>query len=165
MKPTLYLETTIISYLAAWPSRDLVVAGRQALTVEWWKAQKDAFELFISALVIEESEGGDSDAVRRRMEIIGGIQALGVNQDALSLARMLVSKGVIPEKSQNDALHVSICAINGIEYLLTWNCRHLANATIRRQVEELVEDFDYICPVICTPEELMEDWQCSKTPL
>jgi len=157
MKPTVYVETTIVSYLTSRPSRDLIIAGRQALTSEWWATCQAHFDLYVSPLVVAEAEDGDPDAANRRMQSIKGIPALLVTDEARSLARLLVHRGPIPESFVEDALHVAICAIHGVDYLVTWNCTHLANAQIRRQVERVVEKAGYRCPIICTPEELMEE--------
>ena len=156
MKPSVYVETSVISYLAGRPSRDLIVAGRQALTIEWWGTCRTRFDLYVSALVVTEAEDGDPAAVQRRLAAIEGVPALTVNDEAQALARQMIRSGPIPKEYPEDALHIAICALNGIDYLVTWNCTHLANATIRRQVERFLETAGYACPVICTPEELME---------
>jgi predicted nucleic acid-binding protein len=156
MKPTVYVETSVISYLTGRPSRDVIVAGRQALTIEWWSTCRKRFDLYISALVVSEAEDGDVAAVQRRLVAIEGIPALTVGDEAKVLANQMIKAGLIPKEYPDDALHVAICALNGIDYLVTWNCAHLANATIRRQVERFLEKADYACPAICTPEELME---------
>ena len=156
MKPTVYVETTVISYLTARPSRDVIVAGRQALTAEWWDTCRERLDLYVSALVVTEAEDGDPMAVERRLAAIEGVPALMVGEEALSLSRRLTEDGPMPREYPEDALHIAVCALNGIDYLVTWNCTHLANATLRRQVERFLDKTGYVCPVICTPEELME---------
>lgn len=156
MKPSVYVETSVISYLTGRPSRDVIVAGRQALTTEWWDTCRDRFDLYVSPLVVTEAEDGDPAAVERRLAAIHGIPALAVGDDAEVLARRMVEEGPMPKEYPEDALHVAICALNGIDYLVTWNCAHLANAVMRRQLERFLEAAGYACPVICTPEELME---------
>jgi predicted nucleic acid-binding protein len=156
MKPSVYVETSIVSYLTGRPSRDVIVAGRQALTADWWDTCREKFDLYVSALVVTEAEDGDPIAVQRRLAALEGIPAVPVGDDAKSLAMQMVEAGPMPKQYPEDALHIAICALNGIDYLVTWNCTHLANATLRRQVERFLEGKDYICPVICTPEELME---------
>jgi predicted nucleic acid-binding protein len=156
MKPSVYVETSVISYLTGNASRDVIVAGRQALTAEWWATCRQNFDVFISALVVTEAEDGDPMAARKRLAVMEGIPALDVTDEAKALARQLVDGGPIPKEYPEDALHIAICALNGMDYLVTWNCTHLANATIRRQVERLLEAAGFVCPVICTPEELME---------
>lgn len=156
MNARVYLETSVISYLTARPSRDVIVAGRQALTVEWWETRRSRFDLYVSALVVGEAEVGHAEAVQRRLALIEGIPALVASDEATALAVLLIQGGPMPEEYPEDALHVAVCAVNGIDYLLTWNCTHLANAAMRRQVERLLEQTGYRCPIICTPEELME---------
>lgn len=156
MKSSVYIETSVVSYLTGRPSRDVIVAGRQALTAEWWDTRRDRFDLYVSALVVTEAEDGDPEAVRRRLSAMDGIPAATVSDEAKALARRLVHGGPMPEEYPEDALHIAVCALNGIDYLLTWSCTHLANASLRRQVERFVDKAGYRCPMICTPEELME---------
>src|SRR5574341_1187785 len=187
MKPSVYVETSVISYLTGRPSRDVIVAGRQALTSEWWDTCRDRFDLYVSPLVVTEAEDGDPAAVARRLAAIQGIPALAVGDDVEALARRLVEDGPMPKEYPEDALHIAVCAVNGVDYLVTWNATHLttegnisnatptvsqhvwegryfhcitcvgvSNATMRRQVERFLEEAGYACPVICTPEELME---------
>ena len=156
MKRTVYVETSVISYLTGNPSRDVIVAGRQALTIEWWGTCRHRFDVFVSALVVSEAEDGDPTAAQKRLVAIEGVPALDVSDEAKVLARKMVTGGPIPKEYPEDALHIAVCALNGIDYLVTWNCTHLANATLRRQVERFLEKAGFVCPVICTPEELME---------
>lgn len=157
MKPRVYIETTIVSYLAARPSRDRIVSGRQALTEEWWRARSVQFEIVVSELVVEEAREGDPEVARRRLEYLSGIDSLVTSDSAVSLAEALVDEGPIPREYSEDALHIALCAVNGVDFLMTWNCKHLANATLRDDVRGVVESHGFRCPVICTPEELMED--------
>lgn len=135
----------------------MVIAAHQELTRQWWETRASAFELFVSELVREEAARGDADASRKRMSWIDRLPILEVNDAAVTLAEQLVETGPIPVKSSADALHIAIAAANGVDYLLTWNCTHLANAAHRYRIEGLVEEAGYACPVICTPEELMEE--------
>lgn len=157
MKQKLYIETTIISYLTARTSRNPIVAGRQALTREWWEHRRTAFDLVVSELVFDEAAAGDPEAAKRRLDYISGMDSLHISDEAVTLAELLVREGPIPGEYGEDALHIALCAVNGIDFLVTWNCRHLANAFHRRQIESIVEARGYRCPVICTPEEVMED--------
>lgn len=157
MKQRLYVETTIISYLAARISSNPIVAGRQALTQEWWENRRHSFDVVVSELVFEEAAAGDQDAAERRLNYIADIDSLLISDEAVIIAEALVKEGPIPMEYGEDALHIAICAVNGIDFLVTWNCRHLANAIHRQKIEALVESKGYRCPVICTPEELMED--------
>ena len=157
MKETVYLETSVVSYLTARPSRDMVVAAHQELSRQWWETRASRFEIVVSELVREESSGGDTDASRRRLAVIDSLSVLKANDVALDLAERLVSQSLVPKEFAADALHISIAAVNGIDYLMTWNCKHLANAARRQKIEALVNHAGYACPVICTPEELMEE--------
>lgn len=155
MKPTVYLETTIASYLTARPSRELVVAAHQEFTVEWWKRHRDRFSLFVSALVLHEAGQGDPDAAARRLAELRGIAILDVNDEARELVRRIVESGLLPANAIEDAFHVAIATLHGMDYLLTWNCRHIANAEIIRGLDELCEELGYKLPTLCTPEQLM----------
>jgi predicted nucleic acid-binding protein len=135
----------------------MVIAAHQELTRQWWKDRSGEFELFISELVQEEARRGDPDAAANRLEVLGKLPIISISDVAVTLAEHLVSEGHIPQESAADALHIAIAAVNGIDFLLTWNCKHLANASHRNRIETLVEGAGYACPVICTPEELMED--------
>lgn len=157
MKQRVYIETSVISYLTGRPSRDMVIAAHQELTRQWWDTRASSFDLLISELVREEAAQGDVGASRKRMAVIEGVPVLGISNEAVLLAEQLTLSGPIPREYAADALHIAIAAANGVEYLLTWNCKHLANATHRNKIETVVEEAGYSCPVICTPEELMEE--------
>ena len=135
----------------------MVVAAHQELTLQWWEQRAAAFVLVISELVQEEAGRGDSAAAGGRLAAIAELSILTISDEAALLAGQLVSSGPIPRSSAADALHIAVAAVNGIDYLLTWNCKHLANAAHRNQIEALIEKTGYACPVICTHEELMED--------
>jgi len=156
MKPTVYLETTVVSYLTAWPSRDLVRAGQQQTTRDWWD-QRERYELFISELVVSEAEAGDATAAAARMAILDALPVLRITPEADTLAEALVAKLTIPPSALRDAVHVAVAATNGMQYLLTWNCRHLANLHQRARIEQVCRDAGYAPPLIGTPNELLED--------
>jgi hypothetical protein len=157
MRPKIYIETTIPSYLAAWrPSRDLVRAAHQQITREWWQSRRSEFDLYVSQLVIQEVGSGDQVAAAERLEVLEGISVLAVSDDATDLASALVQGAPLPPKASVDALHIAIAVVNGMDYLLTWNCTHIANATLRGGIESICRSKGYEPPVICTPEELME---------
>lgn len=156
MKPRLYLETTIVSYFVARPSRDLVTAAHQQLTHDWWNERDKDFDLYISQLVVQEASAGDSDAVQQRLNFRDGFPSLQLTENALILAKALVDEKAVPEKAAGDALHIAIAAINGMDYLLTWNMKHLANAVLRNTISLVCRAHGYEPPVICTPEELLE---------
>jgi hypothetical protein len=156
MKPKVYIETTIISYLAARPTNDPMLAGDFAATRQWWDEYRPLFEIFTSTLVNEEAAQGDAEAAAARLKILALLDELPVSDVAKMLANSLVSRNALPSKARVDALHVAIAATNGLDYLLTWNCRHLANATLRTRIESVCREQGYEPPLICTPPELTE---------
>lgn len=156
MKSTVYIETSFISYLTSRPSRDLVTAANQQLTHDWWNEHRENFDLFISQFVIDECTLGDAIAARVRLDVIADIQQLDVTAAVETLADGLVDQLPLPEKAQVDALHISIATVCDMEYLLTWNCTHIANAVLRPRIEAICRSFGYEPPTICTPQELME---------
>lgn len=157
MNPKLYLETTVISYLTARPSRDLIIAANQQVTQEWWQTRRPKFDLFVSQLVIQEASAGDKEAGQQRLQVLQDIPLLELNEEALALANELVNSGTLPQKAVGDALHIGVAASNGMDYLLTWNFKHLANAAIRYNIERVCRLSGYEAPIICTPQELLED--------
>jgi hypothetical protein len=156
MKPKVYIETTVVSYLTARPSRDVVIAGHQQTTHEWWDKRKDEYELCASQLVLQEADAGDRQYAAKRLEILNAVTLLETTADALSLAKALLHHSALPARAAEDALHIAIAAVQGVPYLLTWNCRHLANAAIRPLVESVCTRTGFKAPIICTPEELLE---------
>jgi predicted nucleic acid-binding protein len=156
MKPKVYIETTVVSYLAARPSRDVVIAGHQQVTHEWWQSSRERFELVTSQMVVQEASAGDSEAAQARSVLLIGLTLLEATEEAVDLAQRLLQESAIPAQYPEDALHVAIAAVNGIEYLLTWNYRHLANAVMRNKIEAICLAAGYEPTTICTPDELME---------
>jgi len=156
MKPRLYLETTIPSYLTAWPSRDLVRAAHQQTTREWWEQRRAEFDLFVSQIVVRECQGGDSVAAEKRLEAIRDLPLLEETAEAVSLAKSLLREVPLPEQAAVDALHIGISAVQGMNYLLTWNCSHIANASLRLRIESICREYGYEPPVICTHDELLQ---------
>jgi len=154
MKPTVYIESSVISYLASWPSRDIVIAGRQAITRDWWETQRQRFDLRISVLVEQEIGRGDPDAADRRNAYAADIPSLAISDEAVRIAERLLEKGAIPVQSEEDALHIGIADAQGAEYLLTWNFKHINNAETKSAIAAVVESFGYSCPQLCSPEEL-----------
>lgn len=152
---SVYIETTIISYLVSRPSRDLLVAAHQQITHEWWNRPRQQFECFISQVVIDEARAGDDDAAERRMEKIGDFPVLAATPEAEDLTRAIVKAGAMPKQAVRDAAHIAVAAVHNMDYLLTWNCRHLANAQIIRLVSVICGVHGYGMPTVCTPEELM----------
>jgi predicted nucleic acid-binding protein len=157
MKAKVYLETTIASYLTARPSRDLVVAAHQAITKEWWIEQRGRFDLYVSELVLEEVRRGESQMATKRLGQLNGIEVLGVTEEARQLAADFLRRGILPLKALPDALHIATATLQGLDYLLTWNCRHIANGEIISHLIDVCEELGYEVPAVCTPEQLMGD--------
>lgn len=158
-KPAVYLETSVIGYATSRPSRDLVVAARQQITREWFALRAPSCELFVSQLVDTEASGGDEEAARERVAFLEGIARLRITDAAGELAAHLIESGAVPRTAAEDALHIAVAAVQGVDYLLTWNCKHIANATMRQGIEGACRQAGYEPPIICTPEELMNDEQ------
>ncbi len=155
-RPKVYLETSIPSYLASRPSNDLRVCANQNISFEWWTNRRHLFELYISELVIAESSLGDPEAAKRRLDFLANLPLLKNNENTGKLATYLLDKSSLPAKAKLDALHIAIATVHGIEYLLTWNCTHIANAIMRPRIEKACREFGFEPPIICTPQELME---------
>ncbi len=154
MKPTVYVETTIPSYLTAWPSRDVVRAGQQQLTRDWWD-RKGEYELRISTVVLAECGAGDEFAAESRLAALAGIPIFDLSPEAESLAGILMRDVPLPDRAATDALHIAVAAVNGVQYLATWNCTHIANATLRPRIEAACRRAGFEPPTICTPQELL----------
>jgi hypothetical protein len=152
-----YVETSVVSYLTSRLSRDLIVASHQQITQDWWANHRERFELFVSQTVLEEAVVGDQESARQRLNAIENMPFLEITEEAVALAKDLVRIGPLPEKAEVDALHIAIAVTNRVDYLLTWNCKHLANAALRGRIERVCRARGYDPVVICTPEELLED--------
>ena len=155
MKPKVYIETSIPSYLTAWRSRDLVVAGNQETTREWWDRRND-FDLYISEFVLQEVSNGDSMAAEIRLKALEGIPEIEITEQVAVIAEKLLEKASLPTKARVDALHIATAASGGMDYLLTWNCTHIANPALRFKIEAVIRSFGCEPPIICTPQELLE---------
>lgn len=155
MKPKVYVETTVVSYLTARASRDLIVAAHQKVTRVWWERRRRRFDLYCSQLVVREAAAGDRKVAARRLEVLEPLPLLGITEAAGRLARDLLTEAVLPKKAAEDALHIALPAVHGMDYLLTWNCGQIANAEMRNAVGAVCSAHEYTPPVICTPEELM----------
>ena len=158
IKPTVYVETTVISYLTARKSQDPIVAGHQQTTQDWWKTCHNRFELVASRLVLQEASRGNPEAAQKRLRILNTLTLLEVNESTGALAQELVNAGAIPEEAVEDALHIAIAVTNRIQYLATWNYRHIANATKQQPITRICQRAGYQPLVICTPEQLMEEY-------
>ena len=152
---TVYIETSILSYLTARPTRDLLATSRQQVTREWWDTRRARFDLFVSPLVDQEARRGDPGAACRRTEALDGLSLLEIVEAAYDLAAALIAEGALPPSAEDDATHIALAAVHGMDYLLTWNCRHIDNAETKPIVRSVCAAHGYTCPEICTPEELM----------
>jgi len=152
---TVYLETSYISYLVARPSRDVVVAGHQQTTQDWWANRRSLFNCSVSQVVIDEASVGDPAEVQKRLALIGGLPILAITDDAKALTQAIMAASILPPNAIRDAAHVAVSAVHAVDYLLTWNCKHLANAQIARRIAVVCEKLGRKMPFICTPEELM----------
>lgn len=154
--PTAYLETTVPSYLAARPSRDLVVAAHQQIVHEWWHTARKRFDLFISEAVLDEIRAGDSEVVERRLAIVESLPILGINEEVRSLLRTYDRELGLRGRARADLPHFAFAVAYEMDFLVTWNCSHIANGTIIRRLLHLNERLQRPTPLIVTPEEVLE---------
>lgn len=154
-KKTVYIETSIISYLTARPSSNLLAAAWQKASIDWWDTRRARFDLFASEIVLEEAGRGDDMAVARRLQTLVGIPLLAMTDEVLALAEALIEAGAIPRKAIGDSLHIAVSAVHGVDYLLTWNYRHIDNAETKPIIRRICLTKGYGYPEICTPHELM----------
>ncbi|NEX15295.1 MAG: hypothetical protein C1943_01335 [Halochromatium sp.] len=154
MKSSVYIETSVISYLTARPSRNLIAMARQQVTQAWWEIRSN-HDLCVSEVVSRECASGDPDAAARRMAAIENMPLLRVTTDAVAIAKALVLREIIPQKAAEDALHIAIATVHAVDFLLTWNCKHIANPEIQRQIALYLEEMGLFLPFICTPDELL----------
>ncbi len=154
-KKTVYIETSVISYLTARPTSGLVAAAWTKITVDWWETQRNRFDLYTSDITIEEAGRGDAEAGRRRLAALSGIPILPITEAVVELSKELLHGKALPAKALDDAQHIAISAVHGIDYLLTWNYRHIDNAETKPIMRRVCLLHDHTCPEICTPQELM----------
>jgi hypothetical protein len=155
VKQGVYIETSIVSYLTARPSRDLILAAHQQVTRQWWEGQREQFRLYVSQFVLDEAGDGDPAAAAMRLKLIKGFTLLPLTDEVRDVATGLLDAGVLPRKAEADAVHIAVATVHEMDVLLTWNCRHLANAVILGSVGRHLRDRGYEVPIICTPDELM----------
>ena len=154
---TVYIETSIVSYLRQLPSTQVVTSARQLLTHRWWDDQRENYELVVSQYVIDEASAGDPGLAAERLETLEGIPLLPNAPEIPQIANEIMTLGVLPAKAQVDALHIAVVAHHRIQYLLTWNCKHIANAKILPRIYNALTDLGIPIPIICTPEEMLGD--------
>ena len=151
MKKKVYIETTVISDATALPSNDLKLVGRQITTREWFAEARDLYDLYVSAVVVREAQRGDADAAARRMKGLEGIPVLPVVTEAVQLADTLIAKKAVPKEYRDDAMHIAIAAVYGLDYLVSWNFKHITNAHMIPKIKEVCLNEGYKCAEICTP--------------
>lgn len=157
-KPSVYLETTVVSYLVGWLSRDsALVASNQELTREWWARRRHDFDLYASTVVVDEVSKGERALADQRLAYLRDVQLLEVSVSARELGDRLVREATIPAKAEIDALHIAVAAVNGMTYLASWNCTHIVNAITLPKVYAICRMRGYEPPFVCTPQELMGD--------
>ena len=156
MKQKIYIETSVVSYLVARPSRYIVVAAHQASTSDFWD-RLDNYAVFISDIVIQEASRGDETQATRRCQMLEAFQVLKIDDEVKELARKFLLKRIVPEKCPEDALHIAVAAANGMDMVVTWNFKHINNPFIRKRIRQVVEEDGWGCPEICSPEEFLGD--------
>lgn len=154
MKRKIYLETSVISYLTARPSKTIIGAAHQQITLAWWEA-RNQYDLFVSESVLRECGAGDPSAAQKRLAMVSDVPLLTMTEQAIDIAQALIDRKIVPIKAAEDALHIAIATINSVDYLLTWNCKHIANPEIQRNIAAYLDTVGLFLPFICTPEELL----------
>lgn len=162
LPPSVYIETSIISYLCARDSRVADVMARQQATRLWW-AQRNFFRCFVSNAVIEECRAGDPAAAQKRIDALHGLQVLEIDEQSESLANLLLEQKIVPGKARQDAVHIAIATLHQMHFLLTWNCRHMANADVMRKLKVFLDEAQLMLPTICTPEIFLGESKWKKT--
>ena len=148
MNRSVYIESSVVSYLTARPSRDLVIAGHQAATAEWWDNHRLRYTVYVSPLLVEEISAGDASAAKERLRVIANIPSVAIASEVESLASALLASNAVPANSARDALHIAIAATQGMDYLITWNLKHINSASTRTMVVNVVSNSGLVCPVL-----------------
>jgi predicted nucleic acid-binding protein len=151
-----YIESTIPSYVVARPARDLLQTARQQITRDWWEGERRRHQLFTSQVVIDEISAGEKEMADRRLNLMAGIPLLDMLPTAEELVEQFLRSAILPPHAAGDAAHIALAIVHRLDILLTWNCRHIANAAIELRVKQLIEPQRLVLPLICTPEELFE---------
>lgn len=155
MSETVYIETSLVSYLTARPSNNLILMANLEITRRWWEDRCGQFTLYISQVVLDEAAQGDPEMALKRLEVLQNLSVLELTEAVQNLGLQFLKRGSLPSKASDDAIHIAAATIHRLDYLLTWNCKHIANAQIQRKLAEICLDFGYRLPTICTPYELM----------
>jgi len=133
------------------------MAARQILTHRWWNGERSNYELVTSQYVIDEASEGDPDLAAERLESLDGIPLLPPDPGVETIANEIMGRAILPPKALFAAIHIAIVAHHRVDYLLTWNCRHIANAKILPRIYAVLNDLSVPIPIICTPEEMVEN--------
>ena len=154
--PSAYIETTVPSYYVARTSMNLLQASRQASTRLWWDSGCSGFDLFSSLEVIEEAEEGDENMARMRLALLDRTTQLEITDDVGLVAQKLLACGLIPDNAASDAIHIAVASVHSMDYLVTWNFKHIANPFIREHLREIIRESGFHLPVLCSPDELLQ---------
>jgi predicted nucleic acid-binding protein len=157
MSESVYIETSIRGYLTARSTKNLILAANIEITRDWWESQRNTFLLYTSEAVLDEVAQGDAEIATQRLEILRDFPLLELNQSVQTLAKEFLIRSSLPSKAKVDAIHIAAATVHGMDYLLTWNCKHIANAQIQGKLAKISLDFGYVLPILCTPNELMGD--------
>ncbi len=157
MKESIYIETSVVSYYVSKPSRDIIVLAHQQITSEWWPMAVKRFDAYVSEVVIVEAAAGNKESAQQRLKELKGIPSLALTEKVEKIAQIYMEKLSISQKALRDAAHLAVASVHDIDYLVTWNCAHLANGEIIKKLLKINEKLGINTPVICTPEELMEE--------
>ena len=160
--PRVYIETSIVSYLRQRASGQVITAARQLLTRRWWEEERSNYELVTSQYVIDEASDGDPQLALERLDTLDDIPLLQLGSEIDAIAKEIMTRAILPPKAQVDALHIATTVHHRIDYLLTWNCTHIANARILPRIHGLLSDLNCFIPIICTPEEMVDDDENDK---
>ncbi|MDA1055083.1 MAG: type II toxin-antitoxin system VapC family toxin [Planctomycetota bacterium] len=152
---SVYIETTVVGHIAGRIHRDPLVVARQQITRDWWRDDAPNYIVFISQLVLDECSDGDPLAAAERLEIVKDVDLIESSDEVDTLADALIAGRAVPASEPRDAFHIAISAVNGVNYLMTWNFKHIANASLRSRIEQVCRDAGFEPPIICTPDELM----------
>lgn len=155
MSETVYIETSILGHLTARPTDNLILAANIKITQDWWNDFRGSFVLYASEVVEDEAARGDQEIAARRLNLLQSLMLLELTEEALELAQAFLNQSNLPSKASNDALHIALATVYGLDYLLTWNCKHMANAKIQRKLSQISSKLGYVLPIICTPYELI----------
>jgi len=157
MSESVYIETSMVSYLTARPSNNLIMMANQEVTRKWWNTRRSQFTLYVSQVVLDEATQGDPEMAAKRLEVLQSLFVLELTENVQDLGLQFLTKSSMPAKAADDAIHIAAATVHGMDYVLTWNCKHIANAQIQKKLAEISTNFGYKLPTICTPYELMGD--------